>query len=171
MKSKFPLGMIVLLALVAGALAGGWFMAYRQPPAFCQISGRPIQANMLTRVKVDGKLLYACCARCPLTLAERTHQKVQILDVTDYATGKRLRAKDAFFVDGSSMEMCSGPRVRFDQYRMPYVRMFDRCSPSLMAFARKQDAQKFMSTYGGRIQKLDDLMRQAEASQDATLQH
>jgi hypothetical protein len=159
MKSKFPLGMIVLLALIAGALAGGLFVAYRQPPAFCEISGRPIQANMLTRVKVDGKVLYACCARCPLTLAVRTHRRVEILEVTDYATGKRLRARDAFFVDGSRMEMCSGPHVKFDQYRTPYMRLFDRCSPSLLAFGSEENAQDFINTYGGRLQKLDDLIK------------
>jgi hypothetical protein len=170
MKSKLPLGVSVALALIVGALAGSWFVAYRQAPAFCQISGRPIQANMLTLVKVDGKLRYACCARCPLTLAERTHQKIQILEVTDYLTGKRLRAQDAFFVDGSSMEMCSGPRVRVDQYRTPYMRLFDRCSPSLLAFGSKQDAEDFIKTYGGQLQKLDELVKQAETRKNAAVE-
>jgi hypothetical protein len=168
MNSKSLVAAIVVLAAIVGALAGAWFVLYRQPPAFCEISGRPIHADMLTRVKVDGKLLYACCARCPLTLAANTHQKIEILEVTDYATGRRLRARDAYFVDGSRMEMCSTPRLKFDQERTPYVRLFDRCSPSLLAFRRKEDAQEFIEAYGGTLQRLDDLMRQVEPKQKVT---
>lgn len=162
MRSKVPYAGIVALAVILGALGGGWYVLYRQPPAFCQISGRPIRANMLARVRVDGKLLYTCCARCPLTLSQQTHQKVEILEVTDYATGNRIRAQDAYFVDGSRIEMCSTPRFKLGENFTPYLRLFDRCSPSLIAFARRQDAQEFIDAYGGQLKRLGELMRQAE---------
>jgi hypothetical protein len=168
MKSKARVPAIVALALVVGAGVGAWYELRERPPVFCELSGRPIHANMLTIVRVDGKRLYTCCARCPLTFSANTHHKVEILEVTDYATGKRLRARDAYFVDGSRMEMCSTPRLKFDADRTPYVRLFDRCSPSLLTFGSKADAQAFMEVYGGRLQRLNDLMPQTESPQKVT---
>jgi hypothetical protein len=167
MKSKPLCAAVIALAVVAGALAGGWYVLRRQPPAFCQISGRPIHANMITYAEVDGKKVYACCARCVLTLAEETGKTVRILEVTDYATGRRLAARDAYFVDGSEAHICAGPRLEVDESRTPYYRIFDRCEPSVLGFASEQRAREFAAQHGGAVKRLDQLMQEVRPAAPA----
>lgn len=165
MRNRTLVAGLVALALIVGVAAGVWYEVVERPSAFCQISGRPIRANMLTLVEVNGKRLYACCARCALTLAVQTHKNVRILQVADYASGKRIPASDAYFVDGSRMEMCSTPRVKFEEGGTPYVRLFDRCAPSLIAFAYEQDAQEFIGQFGGQLKRLGQLIAELSGPQ------
>ncbi len=120
---------------------------------------------MLTRIKVDGEHLFACCARCGLTLAERTNRQIEILEVTDYVSGRPLLADEAYFVEGSQVEVCSTPRLKLDETRTVYFRFFDRCSPSLLAFAREDEAREFIRNHGGRLKRLGELVREARAVQ------
>jgi hypothetical protein len=168
MNAKLLFAAGIVLAVVAGALFGGWYVLRRQPPAFCQISGRPIHANMVTYAQVDGKKVYACCARCVLTLARQTGKTARILEVTDYATGRRLAARDAYFVDGSDVHMCAGPRLEVDESRTPYYRFFDRCEPSLLAFASEQRAREFAAEHGGTVRQVEELEREVRPAASAT---
>jgi hypothetical protein len=92
---------------------------------------------------------------------------VELIEVTDYASGQRLPSANAWFVEGSRVEMCALPQVKYDEVRTPYARVFDRCTPSLLAFAIEQDAREFMGKFGGSLKRIDDLMaerkRQAQA--------
>ncbi len=157
-----------ILALLIGLAAGAWYELQTRPPAFCEISGRAIHPHTATIVLVDGKKLHTCCPRCPLTLAGQTGKSVRIIEVTDYISGRRLKPSEAYFVDGSQVDMCSAPRLRSDESRTPYERLFDRCSPSVMAFASEEEARKFANQYGGSVKRLDDLTREAAASRSST---
>lgn len=167
MKARMIFAAAVGLALVVGAILGGWYVLRRQAPTFCEISGRPIHGNMHTVARVNGERLHACCPRCPLTLANQAGQRVQLLEVTDFATGKRLRPADAYFVDGSQVHVCSGPRVRRDEASRPFVQLFDRCEPSLLAFADEQVARDFVTQNGGTVKRLDDLMQEVASPKPA----
>ena len=163
MNTRMMIAAVIAVAFVAGAAVGGWYVLRDRPPAFCEISGRPIHANMYTLARVNGEKVRACCARCPLTLARQEGEKVQLLEVTDFATGQRMPADGAFFVEGSSVHMCSGPRVKRDETRTPVVELFDRCEPSLIAFSSQQEAGDFIAQNGGTLKRLDDLMREIAA--------
>ncbi len=161
MKTRLVSAALIAVAVILGAAVGDWYALHSRPPAFCEVSGRPIHSNMLALVEVNGEKLHTCCARCPLTLVRQAHARVAVLEVTDYQGGRRLKARDAYFVDGSMVEMCSAPRISLDESRTPYVREFDRCSPSLLAFASESDARAFIAHNGGKLARLDDLMREA----------
>lgn len=165
MNSRIIFAGAVGLALVGGVELGMWYTLRERPPVFCQISGRSIHANMRTVVQVDGGKLHACCPRCPLTLATQTGKRVRLVKVTDYPSGRALDASVAYFVDGSQVEVCSTPRVRVDEERLPYERLFDRCAPSLLAFAREDQARAFIAKYSGSLTRLDELMQQATSEQ------
>lgn len=162
MNSRTTIAAAVGLALVAGLVLGAWWAVSVRPPAFCEISGRSIHANMHTLARVDGDKLHACCPRCPLTLAAQTGKPVELIQVTDYASGSRLAAADAWFVAGSRVEMCASPQVKYDAAHTPYARVFDRCTPSLVAFAREQDARAFMAKFGGSLKRLDEVMAEGK---------
>jgi hypothetical protein len=158
MNARTIFAIVVALAAVVAAGAAAWYALYSRPPAFCELSGRPIHANMLTVVRVDGERLHACCARRALILAAQTAQQVEILQVTDHRSGRSLPAVKAYYVEGSQMEVCSLPRSRVDGSRTPYTRLFDRCSPSLLAFTHEEEAGDFISRQGGRLKRLNQLM-------------
>jgi hypothetical protein len=163
MNSRIVFAAAVAVALVVGIGIGIWYALRERPSPFCELSGRPIHSNMRTVVEVDGKRLQACCARCALTLASQTDQPVHILEVTDYASGRTLKADKAWFVDGSQVQVCAMPRGKLNGERQAYERLFDRCVPSLIAFAQEDEARAFMAKYGGSLKRLDELVREATA--------
>jgi len=161
----------VALAFLLGAAAGAWYALRGRPPIACEIDGRPIHGNMHTLLHVDGKQYHACCARCGLTLASQAHRQIEILEVTDYMSGRRLPAAQAFYVEGSRVEVCSGPRLNRKEGLAPYVRLFDRCAPSLLAFAREEQARAFLTEYGGSLKRLEELMREAATPRAPAEEH
>ena len=152
----------VALVLVA-ALAATWFLLLERPPEICELSERRIHENMRTVVRIDGHKVHACCPRCPMTVARQTGAKVEFVRVTDYVTSRALNPKDAFYVSESRITVCRAPRIKLDEARTPYVQLFDRCGPSLLAFALADEARAFMAENGGSLKRLPDLMREMAA--------
>lgn len=154
-RNTFASGLVI--ALLLGGVLGAWYMVLSRPPAFCEISGRPIHPNMHTVAEVDGKKLHACCAQCALTLGRQEGKPVRLIRVTDFATAKTLSAERAWFVEGSEVQMCASAAVHYDEAHTPYARVFDRCLPSLVAFAREEDAREFVRKHAGVVKRLADL--------------
>ncbi len=162
MRTKTIVAGIVGVAAIIAALAGAWYLTYQRPPKYCQLSGRPIHPHMLTVVRIGGKKLYACCARCALTYERQTGKPVEIVSVTDYVSGQKIDARKAWFIDGSRVEPCCLPAVQREGGRTPYIRLFDRCSPSLIAFARQDQARSFITRNGGKLTTLNKLENQVK---------
>ena len=154
---------IIGLVVAFVALGSAWYLMHETPPEYCQLSGRPIHPPMLTVVKIEGKKLYACCARCALTYEMQTGKSVEIVSVSDYISGRRIDARKAWFVSGSHVEPCCSPAMKPEEGGVPYVRMFDRCSPSLIAFSRQDQALNFIAANGGKLTTLNDLQIQIKS--------
>jgi hypothetical protein len=163
MRTKTIVAGIIALAVVIGALSAAWYLTHQRPPEYCQLSDRPIHPHMLTVVRVKDKKRYACCARCALTYQEQTGIPTDIVEVTDYISGRPLDATKAYFASGSRVEPCCPPPINREEGRMPYMRMFDRCSPSLLAFADRNEAQAFIAKNGGTLTTLSELENQAKS--------
>jgi hypothetical protein len=120
----------------------------------CVLSGRVIHPGMAVRVAVEGgRQGRACCLRCAITEAEQTGKKVTVLSVTDFDTGKPLSPRDAIYVVGSNINMCTGPPFEASSGRHECVILgWDRCSPSALAFANADEAQAFQQAHGGGIE-------------------
>ena len=143
-----------LLALAAGVVT--WL---RQPlSAGCTICQRPIHANTHVVALVDGRQIEACCPRCVLTVREQDGKDARLLQVSDYLTARPLRPAAAYYVEGSAVEVCSSPRLRSYARRTVFERRFDRCAPSLLAFAKEEQARAFMAENGGALKRLEDLL-------------
>lgn len=164
MRTKTIIAGIIGLGLIVAVLGGGWYLTHERPPEYCDLSGRPIHPHMLTVVRVKGKKLYSCCARCALTYQEQTGVHVDVVQVTDYVSGRLIDARTAYFANGSHVEPDCTSGVAREEGRTPYVRMFDRCSPSLVAFARQDQAQAFIAKNGGRLTTLNELENEAKSA-------
>jgi hypothetical protein len=163
MRKRVIFAAIIGLVVAFAALGSAWYLTQDEPPQYCQLSGRLIHPHMLTVVRVQGKKLYACCARCALTNERQTGIHVEVVQVTDYISGRRIDARKAWFVDGSHREPCASPAMKPDAEGTPSMRMFDRCSPSLIAFSRQDQALNFITANSGKLTTLNDLEVQAKA--------
>lgn len=152
MNIKNSLVGLALLVLVGGA---GYY-AYKHfvlPNQKCDICGRAVHPEHDSIVhSKDGSTIHTCCPRCALHYGLHWPGKVARLTVSDRATGKKIDAPSAVYVEGSDDHSClqasdAPPR----EPGIEYDRAFDRCLPSLVAFKEEQAARDFVSAHGGRV--------------------
>ncbi len=159
------LAVICVAALVGyyvwtGRIAGG------QP--LCDVCKRVIHPATSFRIaEANGKIKSACCPRCGLTSVIKNGGKV--LDAVDFSSQKRIAAADAIYLEGSDiMECCSSTGFRADQGSYQEID-YDRCMPSLLAFARREDAEAVRQKHGGNIISFQEarqsVMRQLNTQQ------
>ncbi len=99
-----------------------------------------------------GKKLETCCPRCALHHERQHPGQVASVLVSDRATGGKIKAQDAVYVEGSDEMPCmpvsvTPPREPGVEYQVAY----DRCVPSLLAFRDEAAARRFLAVHGGRL--------------------
>ncbi len=148
---------IAILAIVALAL---WVREGERRARWCEICARPIPAATAFSLESGARSLSACCPRCGLSLLSRSApRRAETAVATDFSTGLRGPAAAALYVDGSDTTPCCPPgTILVGPDRAPCDRCFDRCSPSLVAFFRPEDAAAFAERHGGRIVTLETLL-------------
>jgi hypothetical protein len=98
----------------------------------------------------DGRKVIACCPRCALHYEEEPGNRVKGIQVTDYATRRPLNLARAYLVEGSDETPCVHHHPpMMDDSRTPMRVCYDRCMPSLIAFAGADAARGFMKEHGG----------------------
>jgi len=150
----------VLLVVLLG-LAGYWFLQQTEPET-CRICQRPIHAQARAVVEADGKREAVCCVRCAFRHHEQQHVSIRLLEVTDYVSGRSLAPEDAFYVEGSRIVLCARHEPLLDETKHPQEPVFDRCAPSLYAFARLEEARAFATENGGAVRRLPELLQEIE---------
>lgn len=133
--------------ILAVSLAG----CVRQPDQ-CWVCRREIHAHVRTTLTLaDSKQVQACCPRCALHFREEPGNRVREIRVTDYTTGRPLDFPRAFLVEGSDETPCIHHPPVVDETRIPMQVCYDRCMPSLIAFAIAEDARAFADEHGGTL--------------------
>ncbi|MDI6784492.1 MAG: nitrous oxide reductase accessory protein NosL [bacterium] len=82
----------------------------------------------------DGKKEYYCCPHCafPERIWKLGHgDQIRKVTVVDFGTGKTINAVGAYYLVDSNLHLC--------------------CSPSIVAFRTKLQAERFQQNYGGVI--------------------
>ncbi len=98
----------------------------------CSICGvLPEKRLDFTVHTTDGTRAVACCPHCGLLLVRRLGAQVQSAVTFDFVTRQPVNARAALFVLESTATPC--------------------CAPSLLAFARREDAARFQAGFGGRL--------------------
>jgi hypothetical protein len=141
------LAVICMAALLAyfvwaGKIAGG--------KPICEVCIRVTHTEASFKIgRADGSIKVTCCPRCGLAAVIQNGGRA--LDAVDFSSQKRIVAAEAIYLEGSDiMECCTDIGFRADEGS--YQKMeYDRCMPSLLAFARRVDAEMVQQKHGGQI--------------------
>jgi|SRR5271157_3787979 len=130
----------------------------------CVFSDRPIRPDMAVKIAVEkGKEGGACCVRCAITYSKQTGKTVRILSVTDFPTRRPIAPARATYVTGGDLNQCMGPPGEASLgHRGCETMTWDRCAPSSIAFAKREDAENFQRIHGGRIQTFAEIVASAK---------
>ena len=149
---------VVLLAVAAGATVTGWWRWWAAPRhGECPICHRHESSESRVTFRASGEgVTEACCLGCAFAYGRQASKDVTIVSVTDHGTGKAIDPNGATFVIGSDVVPCTHghaePQVGPEGQPRP-VR-WDRCLPSILAFASESAAEAFQRVHGGRLRTL-----------------
>lgn len=121
-------------------------------PRMCAVCNREECTGLAFRVTLEnGKVVETCCARCGLHYLEGNHLRARRMEATDFATGRWVDAANAMYVSGSDMHPCAEVQSIRDPQGCCMMKTYDRCLPSLVAFATKDQATAFQKSHGGQL--------------------
>src|SRR5437879_3985909 len=139
----------VLAVLVLGY--AGWRSFSNSNGDRCYACNRSIHAHSKTVALVNGHSQRFCCPACALSQHEQTGKPVQITQLTSFLTGKALSPDQAFLVKASDVNMCERTKEVLDADKHAADLRYDRCAPSLLAFAERNDGVEFARRHGGEV--------------------
>ena len=147
---------LLTVLAVAGflSLRGHWLASAAQVCAVCR---RPVQERTRTVGEIESRRDVFCCPACALTAHRQSGRQVHVLRFTDFDTGAKLAPERAFLVSDSDLNLCARAHVVLDDARQPHAAHFDRCSPSILAFATKEAAATFAASHGGKVEPFNAL--------------
>jgi hypothetical protein len=151
---------VVLAALAAGAVV--WIIKLRGEHRTCEMCARAIPARTAFSAVVNGEKIWTCCPRCGLSSAGRG--EVKDASATDFPTGRMVPADLCVFLEGSDLTPCCSPNTIVLGEKMVCEKCFDRCYPSLIAFADGQEALRFAREHGGRVLPFSSILEEGRKS-------
>ena len=158
MKRKIILISTGVFCVVLGVAAVLHFR--RQQPEVCPFSNRQIHSGSRAVVEVGGERLPTCCISCALT-AGKQGIPARLVEVSDFASGAALTPEAAFYVSGSPVVLCERHEPKLDAEKHVYQPVFDRCEPSIFAFAGREQAEEFARSNGGAVRRLPEILKEA----------
>ena len=157
---------VILIGVAAVVVAlGAYYLRSRveeEKPAQCEVCHRPIMPGTDFSVSVDGHEVHYCCPRCWVTSLRTQGEKYQRPLATDYVSGKTIPAGQCVYVEGSDVAPCCDPHMTRGKDNVPAVLCYDRCSPSVIAFASSDEALRFTEEHGGTIIPFETLADEAK---------
>lgn len=165
MTGKISIAALVVLVAIAGLLVAGEWSVHKRSEEMCGICARHIQRQAAVIAEIGGRRHYVCCAHCAITEGLQEHKAVRLIEVTDYASGRKLDPTHAWYVEGSRIVACTHDMTRMDEMKRVEQPTFDRCSPGTFAFASHEDADSFASKNGGTVESLGEMFAGANAEE------
>lgn len=147
------------VAVAAVGLGYAGFKVYRgSQTEQCYACQRAIHAHSRTIAIDKGRLRAFCCPACALSEHEQEGKPILVTELTDYLTGAKLAPSGAFMLKGSDVNMCAHTHELIDADKRPADVQYDRCSPSLLAFGRREDAIEFARAHGGQVVPFSEIV-------------
>ena len=140
---------VAVVALGVGYAA--WRGYLRTQPEQCYACQRPIHAHSRTVALAKGSSRLFCCPACALSEQRQEGKAVRVTELTAFMSGAKLSPNDAYVVRGSDVNMCAQAHEMIDADKRPAEIHYDRCAPSLLAFAQEREAIQFSREHGGTV--------------------
>jgi len=156
-------GLLVLAVAAGGAAPRVWHWWTAPPAGYCPVCRRHEHRESLVKFRAEGEgVTEVCCLGCALAYARQTAKPMTILSVTNHDNGKPLDPDGATFVVGSDVSPCTHgvEAVRGEGETVPVH--WDRCTPSILAFASREAAEAFRTQHGGRLRTFRELTQRAD---------
>jgi hypothetical protein len=159
MKAKPVLiTLIALAALVCGAL-----VVYRwvgpQRPALCQVCDRVISKQTAFRVDTSSRAVRACCPACAMHYMLHHPDEVRKAWATDFNSGRAIPATSAYYDEGGDVQYCTRHKPPVERGTEGVSqRVYDRCLPTLVAFATRDEAEAYRQKHGGHVVTYDEAL-------------
>ena len=149
----------LVVAVVATTLGYAAFKVYRGSQAEqCYACRRAIHTPLRTVAIDNGRPRVFCCPACALSEHEQEGRPVRVTELTDFLTGAKLAPGGAFIVKGSDVNLCAHTHELIDADKHAADVQYDRCSPSLLAFGRREDAAAFAREHGGEVAPFSEIV-------------
>jgi hypothetical protein len=159
-RAKSILLTITALVAIGGVALVAYRWEGRKQPLVCQICGRDVPKQTEFRVETSKGTLTACCPRCAMHYMIDHPRQIRGARATDYATGRLVEAKTAYYDEGGDVQYCTLHSPTFERGPSDGVRMrvYDRCLPVLVAFASREEAEAYRRQHGGRVLTYDQAL-------------
>ena len=103
----------------------------------CAMCRKEATGKTICRIGIDeAQKVKTCCAGCGVKMLKRLGSQ-KGGSAMCYSTGQRIDLRKAYFVVGSDARIC--------------------CSPSVLAFSSREEAEKFVTEHQGEIKRFSDL--------------
>ncbi len=165
MPRKVSIAGLGLLAVVVVLLLGGEWSVHQRSEEVCGICARHINPKAGVIAEVGGQRHRVCCAHCAVTEGLQEHKPVKLIEVTDYASGRKLDPATAWYVDGSRIVACEHDMSRMSETKEIVPATFDRCSPGTFAFANRSEADDFAAANGGAVRNMQEMLAGVNAGE------
>lgn len=157
MKPKSLIALLVAV-LVLGALGySAWRYVAERETHSCRACSRPVHEHSRTVALVDGKRRSYCCPACALSERHQSGKPVEVIELTDHLSGRKLQPAGAFVVRNSDVNPCLQHQPVVTPDKQPMHSQFDRCSPGILVFASRTAAEEFSREHGGQVLPFSDL--------------
>jgi len=144
------LGLLAVVPALGLGYVGFKEFRYASPTA-CYACNRPIHAHSRTVALVNGRSRLFCCPACAFSEHEQGKEPVKVTQLSSFLTGAPLSPDSAYIVKGSDVNMCARDRTMIDGDKQPAALQYDRCLPSMYAFAEQKQAAEFAREHGGQV--------------------
>ena len=142
----------VIFAVVALAAGyAGWRVCRLTVPEQCYACRRAVHPHTRTIALANGKPQVFCCPACALSEQAQKGRPVRVTELTAFLTGARLSPNEAYVVRASDVNMCARQDRLLDADQRVADLSYDRCMPSLLAFAHAVEAIQFSREHGGTV--------------------
>ncbi|MEN8257546.1 MAG: nitrous oxide reductase accessory protein NosL [Thermodesulfobacteriota bacterium] len=106
--------------------------------ALCATELKGHEQTTSTFITKDKKRMRTCCAHCLLATINKNQENAKRAAIPDFKSGRMINAKKAYYVVATDMAIC--------------------CSPSTIAFEKRQDAEEFQKKHHGEIMTYDEAL-------------
>jgi len=163
MKKSLRLGILAVVVAAAGLIAYAVYVrSGRREPVLCEACRRLIMPRTAFSVEVGRRTLWTCCPRCWLDCYRTMKGDMRNPTATDYVSQRRVPAEQCLYVEGSDLSPCCAPEVMLGADQTVMDRCYDRCMPSVIAFAVPAEAERFAKEHGGKVMSFQTLTDEAK---------